>query len=123
MATDWKEGRGDRLDRPPRQSGTGQSDSTHTCGGPNHGAKERRRFGSWDRSHLKQAQRPAGRRRSRRRQALTSCCPHPGRLHQDNHLDDGQAEGADGPEDADGPGAADKLRLVEAGQVGQAWRR
>lgn len=30
MATDWKDGRGDRLERPPRQSKTGQSDSTHT---------------------------------------------------------------------------------------------
>ena len=30
-ATDWKDGSGDRLDRPPRQSGTGQSDWTHTC--------------------------------------------------------------------------------------------
>lgn len=76
---------------------------------------------AWDLSHLKQAQRPAGRGWSHRQLALIPCCPHPGRLHQDDHLDDGEAEGAYGPEDADGPGAADKLRLIEAGEVGKAW--
>lgn len=46
----------------------------------------------------------------------------PGRLNQDHHLDDGEAERADGPEDADRPGAADELRLVETGKVGEVRR-
>lgn len=50
------------------------------------------------------------------------CGADPGWLHQDDHLDDGEAECADGPEDADRPGAPDKLGLIEAGEVGEGGR-
>lgn len=72
-------------------------------------------------SHLKQSQCAAGWLWSRLLWANV-CGADPGRLHQDNHLDDGKAESADGPEDANGPGAPHKLSLVQAGKVGKAGR-
>ena len=71
--------------------------------------------------HLKQTQGAAGRGRSRPLVAGV-CGADPGRLHQDHHLDDGEAERTDGPEDTDRPGTADKLCLVEARQVGEGGR-
>lgn len=46
----------------------------------------------------------------------------PGRLDQDDHLDDGEAERAHGPQHADRARAAHELGLVEAGKVGEARR-
>lgn len=46
----------------------------------------------------------------------------PGRLDQDDHLDDGETKRAHGPKHADRARAAHELGLVEAGKVGEARR-
>lgn len=71
--------------------------------------------------HFKQSQGAAGRGRSRHLVAGV-CGADPGRLHQDDHLDDGEAERTDGPEDANRPGAPNKLCLIETREVGEGGR-
>lgn len=45
-------------------------------------------------------------------------CAHPGRLDENDHFDNSEAESADGPQHSHRPGTPDKLRLIQTGHFG-----
>ncbi len=64
---------------------------------------------------LKEAQRPG--RRNRTPSVVQLSCAHPRRLDENDHLDHGKAERADGPQHAHCPRAPDELGLIQTGHL------
>lgn len=74
-------------------------------------------------SHLKKTQRSTGQGWSHHPLVTGICGANPGWLNQDNHLNDGEAERTDGPEDTNCPCTPNKLCLIETRKVGDGgWR-